>query len=180
MSEKKASKLHPFETSIGAGPYTFAGFGKIVFDERKGAVYYGPRLEDGCGTCAHCGMGITNIFIIKAGNGKLYGVGSSCIEKSNLPYEVKSQAKREKLKQDKIKRQQKDQEKALKCIEEIKQTIEENRSVLEKVPHPTDYLANEGKTVIDLFHYRLEGGGPYSFNSWNIFRNKYILSNINK
>ena len=78
---KKDSKLHPFEITIGPGPYKFIGVGRIVLDPRRGHVYNGPHCDEGCGTCSHCSQAIMNIYVIQAGDGKNYGVGCDCIEK---------------------------------------------------------------------------------------------------
>lgn len=75
------SKEHPFFRTLGPGPYTFAGFGQIHFSETFGAKYVGPHVDSGAGTCAHCGHGIMNIFVVKRGDGRTYGVGSDCIGK---------------------------------------------------------------------------------------------------
>lgn len=75
------TKKHPFSYTLGAGPYKYIGFGKIIISETSGAVYLGPEMDEGCGTCAHCGHAILNIFIILTGEGKRCGVGSDCIHK---------------------------------------------------------------------------------------------------
>lgn len=77
--------MHPFERTLGPGPYSFVGVGKIHISETFGARYIGPTCDSGAGTCAHCGTGIVNIYVIKNANGQTFGVGSDCIGLLNLP-----------------------------------------------------------------------------------------------
>lgn len=78
----KAQK-HPFSFTLGPGPYKFVGFGEIKTSEVFGAKYVGPQVDSGAGTCAHCGHGIMNIYIVQTSDGKTHGVGSDCIRKLN-------------------------------------------------------------------------------------------------
>jgi len=89
MSE---NTLHPFyKAGLGEGPYRFVGcfdMGEAMnpnsaanFGNMRGWVADAPKLEAGLGTCTVCGMGIMIICIVKNAAGKLYGVGSDCIEK---------------------------------------------------------------------------------------------------
>lgn len=99
-------KAHPFERTLGPGPYRFAGFfdlgaclaalnaGNVEGYNNGLASLNALGLKSGGGTCSHCGMAIINIFIVKTGNGDLYGVGSDCIAKVNKAEEG-TQATRE-------------------------------------------------------------------------------------
>lgn len=81
--------IHPFENTIGPGPYKYLGsydMGAALahqqsFGDTAAAFRDAPRLEAGMGTCVHCGHPILNIQIVRRGDGKLYGVGSECINK---------------------------------------------------------------------------------------------------
>jgi len=79
-------KAHPFQRTLGPGPYQFIGIGVIQVNETHGARYSGPEVENGAGTCAHCGTGIMNIFVVRTGEGRDFGVGSDCIKKVYLEY----------------------------------------------------------------------------------------------
>lgn len=80
---------HPFQNTLGAGPYKYMGsfdLGAAIrhqqnFGDTAAAFRDAPRLEAGMGTCAHCGNAILNIQIVRRGDGNLYGVGTDCILK---------------------------------------------------------------------------------------------------
>lgn len=84
--------LHPFEASgMGRGPYRFVGVAHIPGpslaeanpDAYNAALRALPRdLVGGCGTCSNCGMAIMNIYIVADADGKRYGVGCDCVEKT--------------------------------------------------------------------------------------------------
>lgn len=81
--------IHPFQNTIGPGPYKFLGSYDMgaalrhqeAFGDTAAAFRDAPRLEAGMGTCVHCGHPILNIQIVRRGDGKLFGVGSDCIQK---------------------------------------------------------------------------------------------------
>jgi hypothetical protein len=86
-----ANSLHPFYDTLSEGPYTFQGcydLGAALdpnsaanFGNMTGWLRDAPKLKAGLGTCAHCGMAISLICIVRVGNGDLYGIGSDCVEK---------------------------------------------------------------------------------------------------
>lgn len=88
------SELHPFEQSgCGIGPFKFLGMvsiprttlAEVNPEAYNNALKALPVLVGGCGTCYHCGMAIMNICIIKDSAGKLFGVGTTCVEKTGDP-----------------------------------------------------------------------------------------------
>lgn len=90
------TKLHPFEAAgMGRGPYAYAGFFDLAeardpnsaanFGNPTGGMEDAPKLRNGLGCCAHCGMGIMNICIVVDADGGLWGVGCDCIEKADEP-----------------------------------------------------------------------------------------------
>lgn len=81
---------HPFTVAgMGAAPFRFVGFYAIPSpalaeknpDGYNNALAAMPRGV-GCGTCACCGMAITNNYIVRNSAGKLFAVGCDCIEKT--------------------------------------------------------------------------------------------------
>src|SRR5690348_498740 len=90
----EAFKMHPFELTLGPGPYRYVGFGKIQVSETFGARYDGPEVERGAGTCAHCGMGIMNIYVVETSENKRFGVGSDCIMKAGMEAKELSKVER--------------------------------------------------------------------------------------
>lgn len=85
-------KIHPFEKAgMGTGPYKFVGIATIPSphlashnpDAYNAALRQLPKhLVGGCGTCQNCGMAITVICIVKDSEGRSYGVGSDCVDKT--------------------------------------------------------------------------------------------------
>lgn len=156
-------KAHPFERTLGPGPYTFAGtfdLGACVAALHAGNVAgynaglaSAPRVESGMGTCSHCGMAISLICIVKTGEGKLYGVGSDCILKCGLP--VRELSKLEKAKKDR-ERMQRAARKARKGAEaraELAEIIQAEHERMSKMPHP---CRRPGATELDYANWVLQ------------------------
>jgi len=158
MSKREA---HPFERTIGPGPYRFIGVGKIHVSETFGARYIGPECDRGCGTSAHCGHGIMTIFIIRAGDGKNYGVGSDCIAKSEMPYEVKTAAqKAESARRAALRKAKKDEARKRRVAQDDAELAAfatwwasepKAKASWKRQPHPNDYMAKE--KGLSLFDY---------------------------
>lgn len=91
-SDPLVRPLHTFtKAGMGTAPFHFVGTAKIPspsLGEQNPTAYMNalaalPRdLVNGCGTCGHCGTSIMNIFIVRNAEGKKYGVGCDCIEKT--------------------------------------------------------------------------------------------------
>ena len=91
MSVTTTPGLHPFYATLGEGPYKFLycyDLGEAMnpnsaanFGNMTGWIKDAPKLKAGLGTCAHCGMGINIVCVVRVGNGDLYGIGSDCVEK---------------------------------------------------------------------------------------------------
>jgi hypothetical protein len=83
------AKAHPFEISgMGHGPYQWVGTHDIA-EAREHAENHGgtafaqhPQLTAGLGTCCHCGMAINLVCIVRSADGRLWGVGSNCVERT--------------------------------------------------------------------------------------------------
>jgi hypothetical protein len=95
-SSSSELKAHPFELAgLGTGPYRFVGMVSIPSlslaeanpDAYNNALRELPRdLVGGCGTCANCGMAISNICIVVDAQGRRYGIGSDCVLKTYDSY----------------------------------------------------------------------------------------------
>lgn len=84
-------KAHPFEIAgMNRGPYEWVGFWSFpspALAEQNPSAYQMalgdmPKLKNGCGTCANCGMAIRNICIVQDADGGVWGVGCDCVEKT--------------------------------------------------------------------------------------------------
>lgn len=112
-NETLVRDIHPFTAAgMGAPPFRFLYVASIPspsLGEQNPTAYSNalaalPRdLVNGCGTCGHCGTGIMNIHVIQNGEGKKFGVGCDCINKSDDMPLMKA-SRLEKLKADRIKR----------------------------------------------------------------------------
>jgi hypothetical protein len=155
-------KIHPFEKTLGPGPYRFVGFANIpvhIMEANPSAFANAmanlPRVERGMGTCAHCNMAILNVFIVQCGDGKRYGVGSDCILKVSQEPKLISDVKKEIAKMNKTKRQEnKDRH-----HNEIEAYLNENKEKLSKKPHPNQFLAEQGKTYFDYLQFKFYACG---------------------
>jgi hypothetical protein len=64
MDQDQANATHPFERTLGPGPYRYVGFFEINIQAgQMGRPYINshlvhPRFVSGAGTCAHCGHAI--------------------------------------------------------------------------------------------------------------------------
>lgn len=83
--------VHKFERAgMGHAPYRFVGVFEMPSrslaahnpDGYNAALASMPKLETGCGTCACCGMAIMTVYIVKSADGRLWGVGCECINKT--------------------------------------------------------------------------------------------------
>lgn len=143
------NQTHPFNRTLGPGPYKFIGVGKIQFSETFGARYIGPECERGAGTCAHCSTAIINIFVIETGEGRRFGVGSDCIAKVGLPEKIMTTVKRAELKLAKANRDALGNKKNA----ELQILIANNQDKFKAMPHPNKYHAEHGKTYLDWLNY---------------------------
>lgn len=157
---KTLQKRHPFSFTLGEGPYKYVGsydMSRAVAAVNNGskdtaaAFQDAPRLEAGLGTCAHCGHAILNIQIVRRGDGKLYGVGSDCILKVAAEGDVGAVSEMERKIRIAAKKKRQDREAAKK--EEIKPAFEAALLILDKLQHPNEFIAKQGKTYGDYFRF---------------------------
>jgi hypothetical protein len=140
MSE---AKTHPFEKTLGPGPYRFLYVVTISVTEARGTqVFNSSGDEEGIGTCCHCGMGIMNCYVLLCGDGKKRAVGSDCIAKSNLPMPVRTAAEKARLKLEREKRKARKQARHLAALEETRALVDQHREALAKIRHPHVFEMN--------------------------------------
>lgn len=134
------TKTHIFETaSLGAAPY------KLVSVDMREQDPNGPRVGT---SCDYCDTYITNVFHCESSDGKHFVIGSTCVEKlgdSGLTKAVNDRVRdhRREL------RQAKEAEKRAKIF----QDFERVKPQLVKMPHPNEYFASKGKTLLDYVEY---------------------------
>lgn len=128
------TKQHVFE-HLGAAPYRLLGVDMLEQDPN------GPR----CGTaCDHCGTYITNLFYCLSSDGKKFIIGSTCAAKlgdEGLTKAVKTEVSNHRA----AKRHAKETaERAQVAVD-----FEQVKATLASRPHPNEYMASKGKTMLD-------------------------------
>ncbi len=121
-------KTHPFQRTLGLGPYKLVGFFALVLpsesNQGRNNFHLAPKVERGIGTCAHCSHAITNIYIVQIGDGRRFGVGCDCILKVDMPVSELSKLKKIEREQAKIKRANLKAKKGLAARNELRQLME--------------------------------------------------------
>jgi hypothetical protein len=113
---------HPFEKTLGPGPYVFTGMYSLIAGEKA--------------SCAHCGQAIINVFNIQTGEGKICGVGSDCIHKIGLPDHIMAQVKRAEQDHDRKLRNERKNKKINELRTELAGLIKLYGPNLAQFPHP--------------------------------------------
>lgn len=158
---------HPFYKTLGPGPYRWVGFfdlGQVLSALHAGNVNgYNNGLamapkDVGIGSCAHCGHGILNNYIVQTGTGERFAVGSECIEKcgNSGQFENFSAVERKIKLEKRVKAQTQRETRRVKQATEIKSLIDQNSEVLKTKPHPSPY--HPSKTLYDYCLYCFRNG----------------------
>jgi hypothetical protein len=154
--------VHPFEKTLGPGPYKFLGSFSIVkpsekcptgnYAEVNARVAAVGKFVRGAGTCAHCNMSIMNVFMVEIGNGEVYGVGCDCIEKVGLPAKEMTKVQREQREREKAQRKVRKANKIEKAREKLEELMESKGEEMKKLPHPSI----SGLSLFDYAVYLIE------------------------
>ncbi len=154
--------VHCFEhAGLGKAPFTYVGMieqnkSESLFD--SGMVSIGSI--GGCsietkpgGTCDYCGTYIVNMFRVRSSDGKTFKVGCDCIEKcgdEGIIHLVREDVKKHKKRIADLKKEGK------------RRADLETLLLLPKVsgklagdPHPSDYFARDGKTMLDYVRWAM-------------------------
>jgi len=167
MQDEIENKIHPFERTLGLGPYKLAGFFAMILpseaNQGRNNFHLAPKVVRGMGTCAHCGHAILNVFIVQIGNGECYGVGSDCIEKAGLPYSERIKFQKLERERLRVQRQERKAKKGKEARDKVISLILEHSVIMKNIKHPRrdvgslfDYAewiaknANDGGIVIAL------------------------------
>jgi hypothetical protein len=156
MSTATMTAVHPFEQSgNGKAPFRYVG---IVHQE----IAYGEAVVGsvgGClmttkpgGTCDYCGQYILNMFRVESADGNRFKVGCDCIAKVDETAPVRNVSQ---MRAD-IKRMK--AERDLARIIQARANMEHAHS-LKSQPHPTAFMASNGKTLHDYAGWLFTNGG---------------------
>lgn len=152
--------VHPFQRTLGPGPYRFVGMFTINIQAgQRGLPYVNShevhaRFKTGAGTCAHCGHAILNVCQIQVGNGDVYGIGIDCVEKLGLPVRELTAIQKAEAARQKAQRDARKKAKGDKARDELRELIGSGQ--LAKFPHPSDYQAGHGMTLADYAGFIVE------------------------
>lgn len=154
--------VHIFEKAqLGTAPFRLLRVDMIEQDPN------GPRRGT---SCDHCGTYITNLFFCESSDGKKFVIGSTCAEKlgdagltkavrtevSNHRRELRNQRQLAEWEAARPAREAYQQEQAAQkaaLIAERKELFKTLRPTLATMPHPNEYFASKGKTMIDYLNY---------------------------
>lgn len=132
-------KVHVFERAgLGKYPYVLIDVVTKIYQGSPGS------------SCAFCGTGIKNCYIIQSSDGLRFDIGSECIKKSDDKGLMRMASDAEK----KMRRDKED-----KIIADLMVQFENIKDKLTKMPHPNEYYSSQGKTYLDYIEYTLAGCG---------------------
>ena len=145
-----AGIYHKFEKAgLGKAPFRVVGFEQKYYQAHPDAP-----MQPGA-ACDYCATGIVDTFWIKGVDGKVFKVGSDCVNKTGdkgLVNVVKRQINA-------IRTAARHKREAVK-IAAIKESFTpEVRSELEKFPHPNEWFASQGKTLADYADFLWDRAG---------------------
>lgn len=178
MENNNTESTHPFEKTLGAGPYKVVGFMSISGDKQKvgGSTHLTkhPQWKGGCGTCQHCGMAIMAICVVRVGNGDLHGIGTTCVLKTHMPKAEKA------IVEEWVKARQ--SEKRTDLYNRKKNAVAEavigKAEELRSMPHPSKYFASQGKTYLDYCDFAVRADLKTTVN--DIYKNLLSKNIIDK
>ncbi len=173
------TKTHPFLRTLGTGPYKIVDFFALVIpsEANHGRNNYdmAPKnLKKGVGTCAHCGHGIINNYIVQNGIGERFPVGSECVEKTSSSGDIQNLSGFQKH-QKEMKRkagQERRERQRLKLKEECEKLVKDNEYKLAALPHP---IKNDYCKDLSAYAYcsnYLQAG--HTLNGYKIFKQKLL------
>ena len=137
--------------ALAAPPYKNLGY----TSESYQAVRGDPNcpIQPG-GSCDHCGTGIYEIFRFRGSDGRVFKVGSSCVEKAG-----DAGLKKVIAKDVAAHRREVANARAANVIGRALEVLPTIRPVLAAQPHPNTYRANNGATLADWADWMLANAG---------------------
>ncbi len=164
MDKPKERRPYVWEAEyLGPPPYRFVGIWdgpskslqEVNPEAYNNAMRNGPRLANGLGNCAICGTYIVQHMMVRAGDGRIWGIGNECISKRKGP--VATAARRAVL----------DKQRAARKATAVSQrlAIQEMlldphiQEMLRARPHPNSYWADQGRTEYDWAEWMLKNAG---------------------
>lgn len=157
------NKIHKFEQAgLGKAPFRFVGVeerrGPIRELDKNGqptGVEYGAPGQP-MGTCDYCGQGIAICCTIVSADGKRFIVGSDCVAKTGDAGLRTVKTAVNKLAREKTVARERQR------IGDMRDRLtmdDELRAKLSAIPHPQDWRAEKGETLLDSVEWMMERAG---------------------
>ena len=152
LKNGETTTIHRFELAgLGKGPFRFTG----AMTEKVHCV---PGCAPKAGSsCDYCGTGIRYEFWVVSADNKTFKVGCDCIHKTGDRGLIQQITKAERELRDMKNKAAKERKiaKLLLRIEAAKELLKGVRGTLNSQPHPNDYFAREGKTLLNYVEWCL-------------------------
>lgn len=152
----ETSTVHRFERAgLGKAPFAFTG----EVTEKTYCACQGAPVQAGS-TCDYCGTCIRYEFWVKSSDSKTFKVGCDCIHKTGDVGLIGQISTAERKLRD-VKNQKAKERKLARLNERIaaaRATLPSVRHLLASQPHPTNYFADQGRTMLDYVNWCFENG----------------------
>lgn len=152
----EASTVHRFERAgLGKAPFRFVEMTEKVYQACPGAP-----AQPGS-NCDYCMASIRYEFWCESSDGKVFKVGCDCIHKIGDRGLVKQISAAERQLRDKKNAAARERKKAKKIarLESARAKLPTIRGTLASQPHPHEYHASQGKTLLDYVEWCLVNHG---------------------
>jgi hypothetical protein len=154
LSGKEMTTVHKFELAgLGKGPFRFTG----NVTEKTFCACPGAPVQPGS-SCDYCGTGIKFEFWVTSSDGKEFKVGCDCIHKSGdrgLIQQISSAERKLRDAKNKAAKARKEVRKNER-IAAAKAKLDFVRGSLASKPHPNQYYADQGNTLLDYVLWCLD------------------------
>lgn len=156
---------HPFEKAgLGKAPFRFVGVTRRVgpiktVDPKSGLIMECGAPGQPMGCCDYCGQGIAECCEIVGADGKRFIVGNMCVTKTNrknspLAKRVRSEVSR---------RSRERRAEAVRAELDTLLADSVTREALAAVPHPQEWRAEKGETLLDSVEWMLDNAGAAGY-----------------
>lgn len=159
--DKMETSIHKFEQAgLGKAPFRYVGFtekrGPIRTVLPNGIVQECGAPGQPMGTCDYCGQGIAICCEIVSADGKRFVVGSDCVEKTGDAglRKVKTDVQKRARENQKAREQQRISDMRARLASD-----DELRSKLSVIPHPQQWRAEKGETLLDSVEWMMDRAG---------------------
>lgn len=153
LAANETKTVHKFELAgLGKAPFRFIGV------EEKVYIAYSGAPAQPAGTCDYCGMGIKYVFRCESADKKVFGVGCDCIQKHGDRGLIKLISSAEKAIRDARNAKAKERKiaKLAARVEKAKEKLPTIQGKLASLPHPNQYFASQGRTLLDYVNWCFE------------------------